>query len=95
MTDTLSRLPAGDHGDCTGCDLVIRLAKERGEKPPHRGRSEWALTVNGKRYYVCLQCAARSSHVHGIAMPSFNPTGAKSIALTIPAIPKEPTHVQA
>lgn len=83
MTDSITPLPNGDHGDCTGCDYVIKAAVERNEKPPARGRSAWKFDRgNGKIYWLCIQCAARASHVHGVVC-SFNPTGAKTIALTI------------
>lgn len=90
MSDTLTRLPAGDHGDCTGCDHVIRAAQARGERPPARGQSSWALSRGPEKiYWLCLNCAARAAHTHGITC-AMNPTGAKTIAQTlVPTTPKE------
>lgn len=83
MIETITALPAGDHGDCTGCDYVIKAAIDRNEKPPARGRSTYKFDRgNGKIYWLCLNCACRSAHVHGVKC-AMNPTGAKSITLSI------------
>lgn len=85
MIETITALPAGDYGDCTGCDYVIKAAIDRNEKPPARGRSTWKFDRGGgKIYWLCLNCVCRAAHAHGVAVPSINPTGAKTIPLLIP-----------
>lgn len=84
MTETITPLPNVDHGDCNGCDYAIRAAVERGEKPAPRGRSTWKFDRGGgKIYWLCVYCACRSAHTHGVAC-AMNPDGIKSITLSIP-----------
>lgn len=88
MTESITPLPTNNHDDCTGCDYIIKAAINHNKKPPARGRSTWKFDRgNGKIYWLCVSCAARASHVHGVKC-AMNPTGAKSITLSI--VPAKP-----